>query len=191
MLIKKIIIIFSFLNLVGCAQTPSLIPSNLVEIAPGVAFELPMWKLPNRPIEAMQLLKAGYGKKTFSLQVRLSLTNKKLSLLGLDSLGRRAFTLDWSEASILSERADWLPDTIKSENILSDIIMAFWPERTLEMGLRGKALAWAFNANQRILLQDDVPVMTISTPVSWDARVEIVNHARGYEIEVLSTELKE
>jgi len=191
MLIKKLLIICAFLSLAACTQTQFPASSKLVQLAPGVAFELPKWKLPSRPIEAMQLLKARYGEKTFSLQVRLSLSKEKLSLLALDSLGRRAFSLNWSETGIQSDRADWLPDTLKSENVLSDIIMAFWPERTLEMRLRGKALTWSFNANQRILLQDNVPVITISTPVSWDCRVEIINHARGYEIEVLSTELKE
>ena len=140
MLIKRLIIICAFFSLAACAQVPSFAPSKLVQLAPDVAFELPEWKLPSRPIEAMQLLKVRYGEKTFSLQVRLSLTEDELSLLALDSVGRRAFNLHWSETGIQSGRADWLPTTLKAENVLSDIIMAFWPEQILERGIRGKNL---------------------------------------------------
>jgi hypothetical protein len=191
MLIKKVIILCAFLSLAACAQIPKDHAQNRVQLAPDISFELPEWTVPERAVEAVQLLKARYADKTFSLQVRLSLSSEKLSLLALDSLGRRAFMLTWSKSGIHSERANWLPDNVKAENVLGDIVMAFWPEQSLQTGTKGTDAVWSFTPTQRRLFKAEVPIMTITTSTGWDGHLKILNHVRSYEIDIRSTELKE
>ncbi len=141
------------------------------------------WRLPVAPVEAVQLLKGTYDDNQFVFQVALSLNEERLSLIGLDSMGRRAFSLIWNEDGVVSEKAAWMPDALTAEHVLKDIMLAYWPLDALAH--------WQIeeDGQKRYLNRDDERVASVTKLAiqnRWDGRLLIENHVRKYRIEVQS-----
>src|SRR5882762_1565261 len=83
--------------LTGCAAISRALPPppdpNALLIGPGQQLNLPRAADLGRSILATQLITiTGYGQ-TFVLQVNLSVTPDRVTLVGLDAMGRRAMTI--------------------------------------------------------------------------------------------------
>lgn len=147
------------------------------------------WQLPFAPVEVVQLLKGNYGDKEFVFQVVLSLQEERLSLIGLDPMGRRAFTVKWDKDGMHSEKASWMPDQLKGEHILYDLMLAYWPLESLnrpsDIIIEGKY--------KRLVTHNGENRVTISRLDGhdrWQGRLIIENHHRSYRIEVQSQKIK-
>ncbi len=153
------------------------------------------WHLPFAAVEVTQLLKGSYGSKKFAFQIALSLEEERLSLIGIDAVGRRAFTVKWDKNGLHSEKASWLPDALKAEHILDDLMLAYWPIEALNRpsdrivegqykrqvtrnGVAWVTITW-FNKGTGLTEGD-----------RWQGRAVIENHHRSYRIEVQSQRIE-
>ncbi len=165
--------------LAACSAAPPA--SDRVMVAPGVALVLPAPGELGRREDAVQLVTARRDGETFVFECRLSVDGERLLLAGSDSMGRRAMTVTWSRDGIVVERADWLPDSLKPENILADIVLLYWPEEAVRRGLSGAALT---QTSQGRHIGDAIAVSWRGDP--WNGLSRLVNRPWGYEIEVRS-----
>jgi len=92
--------------LAGCASIlPAPPDPNALLIGPGQRLNLPRAADLGRSILVTQLITVrGYGQ-TFVLEVNLSVTPERVTLVGLDAMGRRAITITWTDQNISAEAA--------------------------------------------------------------------------------------
>lgn len=165
--------------LTACSVPPPV--SDQVTVAPGITLALPAPAELGRREDAVQLVTARRDGETFVFECRLSVNAERLLLAGSDSMGRRAMTVTWSGGAIVVERADWLPDTLRPENILADIVLLYWPEEAVRRGLKGAVLS---QVSQGRRIGEAIAVSWAGDP--WNGLSRLVNTPWGYEIEVRS-----
>lgn len=175
----RFVFLLAGLVLAACSSAPSL--PEAVTVAPGITLALPAPAELGRREDAVQLVTARRGDETFVFECRLSVDADSLLLAGSDSMGRRAMTVSWSRGNMAVERADWLPDTLRPENILADIVLLYWPDEAVRRGLTGADLT---PTPQGRRIGDAIAVSWRDDP--WNGLSRLVNTPWGYEIEVRS-----
>ncbi len=150
-------------------------------VAPGITLTLPGPGELGRREDAVQLVTARRDGESFVFECRLSVDAERLLLAGSDAMGRRAMTVTWSRDGMAVERADWLPDTLRPENILADIVLLYWPEEAVRRSLKGAALSQMSTGRS---IGDAITVSWGGDP--WNGLSRLVNTPWGYEIEVRS-----
>jgi hypothetical protein len=181
--------------LAGCAAfLPAPVPDpNAPLIGPGQRLNLPRPADLGRSVVATQLITAsGYGQ-TFVLEVNISVTSERVTLVGLDAMGRRAITITWTDQNVSAETAPWVPESLRPGSMLADIILIYWPEavarRALPVG--GELLQEARGRTIRINGNDVLRVdYGWAAGARWNGTLRYSNFAWGYEIEVQSSEMR-
>ncbi|SEH50012.1 DUF3261 domain-containing protein [Magnetospirillum fulvum] len=138
--VRAALVLLIGLGLAACAAPPPPPEPGRVTIAPGITLALPSPAALGRSVDAVQIVTARHRGDSFVFEGRLSVEPERLLLVGTDSLGRRAMTVTWSQGQISVERAAWLPDSLRPENILADIVLLYWPEAAVRSGLSGADL---------------------------------------------------
>ncbi|MCR9212220.1 MAG: DUF3261 domain-containing protein [Proteobacteria bacterium] len=141
--------------------------------------DLSAWTLPDDPREVIQILNGQYQDQAFQFQVRLSLAEEQMQLVGLDALGRRAFKIVWNKEGISTLKADWVSEKVKAEDILNVIVAVFWPEEN--------------PVRQRVVEhigELDVSYQS-SREMAWNETVDVRDPVHGYNMTITSYELAE
>lgn len=164
--------IAAFLLILIAVTACTTAPEQEVEFAP--------WQLPEgQPREVVQILNGRYGDTPFSLQVRMSLTEEKMLIAGLDSLGRRAFDILWDENGVRSGKADWVSEDLDALDILKVIVAAYWPE---DDPMQAQV---ADRAGQLEIIYQS------GRANAWNETVQIRDSETDYEMTIVSYELAE
>ncbi len=168
----------------ACSAAPSAPDQGPVTVAPGITLALPLPAELGRREDALQVVTARRDGESFVFECRLSVDGERLLLAGSDSMGRRALTVRWGKDGIAVERADWLPPSIRPENILADIMLLYWPEAAVRRGLTGAVLT---QTSQGRTIGDSIVISWRGDP--WNGSSRLVNAPWGYEIDVRSARL--
>ena len=168
-------------GLSGCSLPPAS-PSLDVAIAQDVVLVLPSPADLGRRIEAVQRVTARRAGDTHVFEARLSVDAERLMLVGTDSLGRRAMTIQWRPGAVTVDKADWVPDTLRPENVLADIVLLYWPEAVLKRAVRGAPVRDQGHGRR---IGDAIRVNWDGDP--WSGRARLINASFGYELDVRST----
>ena len=194
MTLVRIVLCVLSLTLAGCATPTAQAIEGEVFIAPGLRFTLPSWSMPERPVEATQILSGRSGDKSFSFQVHLSLNEQRLKVVGIDAFGRRAFDIIWDDSGILANRAFWLPEAVTARNVLADMVIAFWPRKVVKSALTGDAVTVLDIAGRREVnhVSGKAVIVTYDTDrlLSWNREISLSNIAFNYELTIQSAEVK-
>lgn len=185
-LCRRFLLVSAVLVLAACAAPPPVL--DRVPVAPGVTLALPSPAELGRSVEAAQLVTARHGDDVFVFEGRLSVTPQMLTMVGTDPLGRRALSLRWSGAGLEVERAPWVPESLRAENVLADIVLLYWPEASLAQHLSGAVIEAVLNG--RRIRRDGADLIVVryqGDPWSGVARLE--NVAWGYQLEARSTQV--
>ncbi len=163
-------------------------------IGPGQRLNVPRPADLGRRILATQLITLrGYGQ-TFVLEVNLSVTKERVTLVGLDGMGRRAVTITWTGQNVPAETAPWVPETLRPGSMLADIILIYWPEAAVRRALPdGGALLQeahgrTIQVNGKDVLRVDYGSAAGAAP--WNGTLHYSNLAWGYEVDVQSSEMR-
>lgn len=179
MRIKAVLLLL--LALAGCAAPPPPPPSGSVAVAPGVTLALPAPGDLGRDVDAVQMVSARHGADTWVFEGRLSVRLDELRLACLDGMGRRALTVTWAGGRLEVERAPWVPEDLRAENILADIVLLYWPEPVVRQALQGAALRQ--DGGQRGI-GDAIAISWAGDP--WNGSARLRNTAWDYELNVQS-----
>lgn len=180
------------LALGACAVRPPEPPPGQANIAPHVILALPKPGDLGRRVEAAQLVTARYGDQTFIFEGHLSAGRDGFVLVGLDSLGRKALTITWTDAGVSYDAAPWLPNTLRPANMLADIVLLYWPEAAVRNALAGGTLTTAPHSRSVVvdgkeILHADYQLANGDDP--WTGRLSYRNLAWGYQLDIQSAEV--
>jgi hypothetical protein len=175
----------------GCVARTGQLPDNAVLVAPKTAVVMPSPAALDRSVEAVQLISAHYGGQTYVFESRISVTPERLRLVSVDSLGREAMKIVWTSGGIYYEAAPWVPEQLRPENVLADIIILYWPEATVQSALIGGSLRLADGhrtvvADGRDVIRADFKPQQSGDP--WSGTLHYENLAWGYALDIQSKE---
>jgi hypothetical protein len=174
-------------------SAPVTTDPNALLIGPGQRLNLPRPADLGRKIVATQLITLrGYGK-TFVLEVNLSVTPERVTLVGLDGMGRRAITITWTDQNVSAETAPWVPEVLRPGSMLADIILIYWPEKAVRgaLSVGGEVLQEARGRTIRVNGKDVLHVdYGWEAGARWNGTLRYANFAWGYDVEVQSSEVK-
>lgn len=188
---RPLIVMFLALALASCAHHASLSHGRIVQISPDLTLTLPRPGDLSQSVEASQMVTARYGSQSFVFEGHISATPERFLMVGLDSLGRRAMTITWTESAITYESAPWLPAQLRPENVLADMVLLYWPELSVRSALAPSGGAMTVSPGRRTISRNDRPVVMIEYEAaddgsSWSGRLRYRNLAFNYELDVQS-----
>jgi hypothetical protein len=180
------------LSLAGCSATGTVQPASQVTVAPGIVFSLPPPAALGRSVEASQLITAHYQHDTFVFETVISVTPKRLLVVGTDMLGRRAMTIEWTGTDLKVEAAPWVPAELRARNVIADIMLLHWPENAVRAGLGGTSEVHDDGAGHRVITLDGHDMIridrTAGVPGRWTGKWSYRNTGWGYALNIQSTE---
>ncbi|USG62623.1 DUF3261 domain-containing protein [Sneathiella marina] len=155
-----------FLTLAGCSTAEQR------------RSDAPGWTLPDKPREVVQILSGHYGDQNFQLQVRLSMSAEQMRMVGLDSLGRRAFEINWDDQGLTSGRASWVSEELQALDILKVVVVTYWPQDTEVyrqfLDAKEKQLQIKYESSRQN---------------AWNETVQITDPKNDYEMTIISYEI--
>ncbi|MEA2756035.1 MAG: hypothetical protein QOJ54_2324 [Aliidongia sp.] len=186
---RAFVLLLSVVLLAACASATS--PKGIVRVAPGLDLVMPQPRDLGRSLEATQLVSARFGDQTTVFEGHVSVTPERLLLVVLDPLGRKALSVTWNGAAVVSEKADWLPQALRPENMLADIILLYWPEAAVSRALApsGGTLVGApgsrsiFVAGQEVIHAD---YLSAAEGAAWAGHAHYRNLPWGYDLDIQS-----
>jgi hypothetical protein len=189
--VRHLIVLALLAFVAGCVARGGELPDNAVRVAPTTALVMPAPADLSRSVEAVQLITAHYGGQTFVFESRISVTPEVFRLVSVDSLGRKAMSITWTRGGIYYEAAAWVPEQLRPENVLADIIILYWPDDTVRRGLIGGSLR--ASDGRRAIVADGKDVIRAEyhpkTPGDqWSGTLHYENLAWGYALDIQSQE---
>jgi hypothetical protein len=166
-------------------------PRDQVSVAPGLTLVMPDPASLGRPIEVAQLVVARYGARTIAFEARISAVPDHFDLLCVDTLGREAMRIHWTQAGIVAEKATWVPENLHAENMLADIVMLYWPEAVVSRALAASGGAVVSGPGFRSIrvggqevIRADFQSQSGADP--WNGKVRYRNLSRDYALDIQS-----
>ena len=138
--------------------------------------------------QVTQQLHGEYGDKSFSLQCPVSVTDHKLTVICLTSMGLRAFTLNYDGHDITEQRAPQVPDALQASRLLNDLQLAFWPLNALQQAWRstGVEVVEPFAGTRRVLRDGKIITEVHYSTDPWKGRVWLHQNEIGYSLYIES-----
>ena len=174
---------------------PSATSVSDVLLAPGHKLVLPPPATYGSRIKVRQLVTIEFAGNTMSLEVVLNIQPSAFNLVAVDPLGRRALTLNWDGTRLVSEKASFLPDSVRPECLLADLIAVYWPAPVVQRALAATgAKVEDHDGHRRIVAADGSELLTAD--YAWTAKSRLVgtmkyaNLSWGYTVSVKSLEVK-
>jgi hypothetical protein len=86
--------------------------------------------------QVSQVLRGDYAEHSFSLRSVVSVDAQQLTVIGVTSMGLRAFTLKYDGEHLSEDRVPQVPDALQARQLLNDLQLAFWPLTALQQSWR-------------------------------------------------------
>jgi len=137
--------------------------------------------------QVRQILHAAFQSRTVDLQCVVTVDGDRLTVVGLNTLGLRAFKVSYDGVRIDQQRAPQVPAFVDGARLIEDIQLAFWPLAALQSALApaGWTVAEPFPGTRR-LLHDDALIAEVhyATADPWSGRVWLVNLRDRYSLSI-------
>jgi hypothetical protein len=175
----------------ACAQATVEPPGRGVHISRELVLVLPRPGDLGHAVEVTQLVTARHGTQSYTFEGHVSATPERFLMVGLDSLGRRAMTITWTDSAITYEAAPWLPPQLRPENILADMVLLYWPVTSAHQAVEASGGAVTATDRRRTVTYDGQTVVEIDyAPAKdgspWSGHMRYRNLAFEYELEIQS-----
>jgi hypothetical protein len=174
------------LALSGCANLPraqSRAPSPQRPLAsPAAAGE--------RAVS--QVVRGGTGKREMTLSCVVSVKDGVMSVVGLNAMGVRLFTISYDGKLVQVEKAFAIPEAITPERLLADLQLVYWPLQPLRETLRPAGFEVSEPApGARRLRRGDrwIAEVHYASGDAWSGRAWLVNLEFGYSLQMDSQPL--
>lgn len=146
-----------------------------------------------RDLRAVHLVTARYGDRVISFEGHIDVTAGRFLLAVLDPLGRKALTVDWTDAALVSTAAPWFPDGLRPQNILADLVLIYWPPDVLRRALAPAHAGFEVTPDHRAVVRGGADVIRADFgsgpgggPVG--TRVQYRNPGFGYSLDIQAAE---
>ena len=162
--------------------------------APRVAS--PVAALPARPLAppvaageraVSQVVRGAVGAREMMFNCVVSVRDGVMSVVGLNPLGVRLFTIRYDGAQVSVDKSFAVPDALTPDRLLADLQLVYWPLKPLQETLRpaGYELTEP-TAGTRSLRRGDrlVAEAHYATTDAWSGRAWLVNLEHGYSLQI-------
>ena len=181
------------LMVASCATHSAGPVADKVQVAPTLTLVMPRPVDLGRTFEVSQLVTAQYGDQTYVFEGHLSAKPDRFLMIGLDTTGRRALTITWTDSGISYEAAPWVPAKLRPENILADMVLLYFPDAVIGKALAGSGGTVTTSASQRVIEADGKEAITADYQPAvsgdpWSGHQHYRNLAWGYELDIQTAE---
>jgi hypothetical protein len=187
---RLLIALLAALSLGGCATAPESLPADVALIAPDVRFVTPGPQELGLTLNAVQLVTARYGEEQFVFEGHVSASPQRVTLIAIDSLGRRALTATRTSDQLVFEPAPWVPESLRAANILADMAIVYWPEDAIRRALAGSTATLRSGKGDRAIVIDGREIVHVDyegdPDEPWNGRARYRNVAFGYALDLRS-----
>lgn len=145
----------------------------------------------SQPRQVTQLLRGDYDDNSFSLRSVVTVDKQQLVVVGVTSMGLRAFTLRYDGQQLSEERASQVPAAVQSRQLLNDLQLAFWPLPVLQQVWQsaGGQVSEPYPGTRR-LHRDGVLLAEVHYAADpWNGRVWLRHFDHPYSLYIESTPL--
>lgn len=140
------------------------------------------------PLQAVHQVTVTHSERKDLFQARIALARGRMLLVLTDGLGRRGTTIEWTRDNLSMQRADWFPEDLTAERLLTGLVFAYWPEQTVRgqlmtgMSLRQDTLGRTLSGRNGAML------LTVTWPEGdrWDGMTRLDNMKQGYRMQIQS-----
>lgn len=143
---------------------------------------------PSRDTElhVQQLLSTTYQDKTHSLIVLLDAKDDNVQLVGLTPIGIRLFTASYDKNGIHSKQAMPIPNLPKANQVLADIMLAYWPITTWQNLLPKDWKLTDVNDMRYLKNENNEPILEIQYQEKNNVRtpIKVTHYVFGYSIQL-------
>ena len=189
--------------LAGCAGgtlsldaliSPPATSVSEVLLAPGHMLVLPAPATYGSRISVRQLVTIEHNGNAMSFEALLNIQPTEVNLVAVDPLGQRALTLNWDGAKLVVEKAPFLPDSVRPDCLLADLIAVYWPAPVVQRALAVTGAKVEDHGNRRIIAAGGTELL--KADYTWTAKSGLVgtmkytNLSWGYTVSVKSLEVK-
>jgi Protein of unknown function (DUF3261) len=140
-------------------------------------------------VAAVQSIHAVRGDQIIDVQALLEVSAAHLVLVLAQPLGPRLATIDWSADGVAIERAPGptAAAALQPEDVLADLMLAFWPEAAVRSSLRA-GLSLVVAPDRRLVMKDDALLIEVRRDDAdpWNGTVRLDNQALGYQLTIVS-----
>jgi hypothetical protein len=173
----------------------TLLPSKDLAppVLPGIGSGLMLWVEPEREVEAVQLLTGHGAGKNFTFQVRISVTKERMLLVAVNPFGQRVMTIAWDDKGISSEHSEFLRLAIIPEQIIFNILLAYWPKERLRVLLNDSLDVFDDKEGVRRVTLDGEDVVIVEyasdRKSAWSEKLNFKHILYDYQLAILSHEV--
>lgn len=184
-------------GLLGCGTLGNELSGPEPAALPPALLILPI--PPGYPSElaAVQHIRAVHAEDRYDFEAFLRVGSAQVTIVLALPFGPRLATIDWSTTGIETRREQALPHTglplaelLRPENVLADIVLAFWPETAVRASLAPEVVL-DVEPDIRQLSYRDSPAVTVRHAGGdpWGGETTVVNHLLGYRLAITSRRL--
>jgi len=145
-----------------------------------------------RSVRVKQVLHAAFDGHTVDLQCVLTVEPQRVSIVGLNALGLRAFTIGYDGTRIDEQRAPQVPAAVGGTRLLDDVQLVYWPLPALQAVLvpAGWTVVEPFAGTRRLLRGESlVAEVHYADQDPWSGRVWLVNFENRYSLSIETSPL--
>jgi hypothetical protein len=140
-------------------------------------------------VAAFQTIHVVRGDQTGDVHALLELSAPQLVMVLTQPLGPRLATIAWTADGIDIDRAPGPPATaaLQPEDVLADLVLAFWPEAAVRENLRD-GLALVVQSDRRLVMRGDALLIEVERNDAdpWNGTVRLDNRLVGYQLTFMS-----
>jgi hypothetical protein len=139
-----------------------------------------------------QVVRAAYGARELTFNCVVTVKDGSMTLVGLNSLGIRLFTIRYDGTRVEAETAPAMQGPLMPERLLADLQLVFWPLASLEKPMRDGG--WQLSEpspGTRRLRRGELLIAEAhyGTQDAWSGRSWLVNFEHGYSLQIDSQAL--
>jgi hypothetical protein len=182
--VRRLFASFALLMLVACASmAPVKDPAPRPLVAPASLGG-------DRVVN--QVVRGAFGARELTLNCVVTVKDGVVTLVGLNALGVRLFTIRYDGNTVQSEAAPAMSGPLMPERLLADLQLVYWPLASLSKSLTTVGLQVSEPApGVRRLRRGEqlVAEAHYSTSDPWSGRSWLVNFELGYSLQIDSQAL--
>ena len=134
-----------------------------------------------------QVVRGALGSREITFNCVVTIKDDAMTLVGMNSLGLRMFTIRYDGNAVQSEMAPGLQGAFTPERLLADMQLVFWPFASLEKPLReaGWELSEPSPGSRRLRHAGRlIAEAHYAGTDPWSARSWLVNFDHGYSLQI-------
>lgn len=123
--------------------------------------------------QVTQVLRGDYGDSSFSLRSVVTVDAQQLTVVGLTSMGMRAFTVKYDGQHLSEERVPQVPEALQARQLLNDLQLAFWPLPALQQAWQsaGGQVSEPYPGTRRLQRNGELVAEVHVAEDAWHGRV--------------------